>query len=222
INFAYLHALGFEGVKGSRAVAADVLERYFGDAGSRFICVLVMVSALGAMNGMILTGSRVYSALGAEYGLFAWLGRWHPRLGSPLYSILTQLLLTIGMIVAVSTEAGREAINAGFVYIGLKPVESTEHGGFDTLLRCPPPAFWLFFLLAGLSVFVLRERDRSLERPFMVPFYPLLPLICCDTCAYMLYSATDYAGKLVLPVVVLLHLGLVFYWLSRRRPNGAV
>ncbi|TMQ33272.1 MAG: amino acid permease [Planctomycetota bacterium] len=93
VNLAYLRGLGFEGVKASRAVAADVLERYFGSNGSRIMCLLVMISALGAMNGMILTGSRVYSAMGADYGLFAWLGKWHPRLGSPLWSILTQFAL---------------------------------------------------------------------------------------------------------------------------------
>jgi basic amino acid/polyamine antiporter, APA family len=90
------------------------------------------------------------------------------------------------------------------------------HGGFDTLLKCTAPSFWIFFLLTGLSLFVLRERDPDIERPFKVPLYPLLPLIFCDTCAYMLYSATAYAKELVLPVLVLLHIGVVVYWFSRR------
>src|SRR5207245_10848401 len=72
------------------------------------------------------------------------------------------------------------------------------------------------FLLTGLSVFILREKDRHLARPFSAPFYPLLPLIFCDTCAYMLFSATAYAGKLALIAFALLHLGLLFYWLSPR------
>ena len=39
-------------------------------------------------------------------------------------------------------------------------------GGFDTLLTCTAPVFWVFFLLTGISLFVLRERDRQVERPF--------------------------------------------------------
>ena len=52
-------------------------------------------------------------------------------------------------------------------------------GGFDTLLTCTAPIFWVFFLLTGISLFVLRERDPHIERPFKVPFYPELPLIFC-------------------------------------------
>jgi basic amino acid/polyamine antiporter, APA family len=222
VNLAYLRGLGFEGVRASRAVAADVLERYFGSNGSRIMCLLVMISALGAMNGMILTGSRVYSAMGADYELFAWLGKWHPRLGSPLWSILTQFALVMAMILSVSTQTGREWINIFFLTIGLEQVEWTGHGGFDTLLRCTAPAFWLFFLLTGLSLFVLRERDQGIERPFTVPCYPLLPLLFCDTCAYMLFSATNYAGKLSLPVIALLHLGVVIYWFSKKPRPSAV
>ena len=39
------------------------------------------------------------------------------------------------------------------------------------------PVFWLFFLLVGVSLFVLRRRDPDLPRPFRVPLYPVLPLL---------------------------------------------
>jgi len=32
--------------------------------------------------------------------------------------------------------------------------------------------FWVFFLLTAFSLFVLRERDKDIERPFKVPLYP--------------------------------------------------
>jgi amino acid transporter len=172
------------------------------------------------MNGMIMTGSRIYSSLGADQSLFAWLGRWDAKRGVPFWSLATQMVLILGMIAAVGTEPGREAINTGLVKLGFAAVPWESHrGGFDTLLRCTAPAFWLFFLLVGISLFVLRESDPHLERPFTVPLYPLLPLVFCDTCAYMLYSATAYAGKLALPFLVLVHVGLVFYWFSKKRSS---
>ena len=54
------------------------------------------------------------------------------------------------------------------------------------------PVFWLFFLLAGISLFVLRIREPNVERPFRVPLFPLLPLLFCATCAYMLWSSLGY------------------------------
>jgi amino acid transporter len=93
-------------------------------------------------------------------------------------------------------------------------------GGFDTLLTCTSPIFWGFFLLTGVSLFVLRERDSGTERPFKVPLYPELPLIFCVSCGYMLYSSIDYAlarewkGGLFLLGVLPLVIGLPLYKLS--------
>jgi APA family basic amino acid/polyamine antiporter len=54
------------------------------------------------------------------------------------------------------------------------------------------PVFWVFFLLAGASLFVLRRREPHVPRPFKVPLYPLTPAIFCAVCAYMLWSSLSY------------------------------
>ncbi|WP_242072352.1 hypothetical protein [Microcoleus sp. FACHB-68] len=56
------------------------------------------------------------------------------------------------------------------------------------------PVFWLFFLLTGVSLFVLRLREPALSRPFRVPFYPLTPALFCLICGYLLYSSLAYTG----------------------------
>src|SRR5262249_62061396 len=68
INAAYINGLGFTGVRESKAVAADVLRRLpgeYGEKAEKIMCLLVMISALGAINGLVFTGSRVYSKLGS-------------------------------------------------------------------------------------------------------------------------------------------------------------
>jgi amino acid transporter len=219
LNVAFMHALGFTGAQSSKAIAADVLRVSFGDSGGKLMALLVMISALGAVNGLILTGSRVYASLGADHGLFARLSRWHPRLRSPVWALLAQLLVTAFMIVAVGTQAGRATIDGLLTSLGAAKAEWSGHGGFDTLLRCTAPVFWLFFLLTGVSLFVLRVRDPARERPFKVPLYPLFPVIFCGMCAYMLYSAVDYAGALSLLGAALLLLGVPLYFISQRRPR---
>src|SRR5262249_4419075 len=108
-----------------------------------------------------------------------------------------------------------------------KKAAELAKGGFDTLLTCTAPIFWLFFLATGVSLFVLRERDRDRERPFKVPLYPELPLVFCLSCGYMLYSSIEYAvstrgwkGGLVLLGVLPLLIGFPLYRLSR--PTRAV
>jgi amino acid transporter len=217
VNLAYLRALGFENVKGSKTVAFDVGQMAFGSNGARAISVLVMVSALGAINGLAYTGSRVYLRLGADYGIFGILGRWSPRFGSPIWALAIQAAVTVVMIVAVGTQFGRNEIDRGVTFVGLEPMPWGKfEGGFLTLLSGTAPVFWGFFFLSGLSLFALRQRDPDLERPFEVPLYPLIPLIFCGTSAYMLYSAIAWAKWVSLIGALPLALGLVLYVFAHR------
>ncbi len=216
-NAAYLAGLGFEGVRGSSAPAADVLTAAVGPWGGKAISVLVMISALGAINGLIFTGARVYAALGADHRLFALLGRWNLRLNTPIWSLVAQGVITLLLIVAVGTQEGRDAVDAALGGAGLSGLPWDQYfGGFDTLVAGTAPVFWTFFLLTGLSLFQLRWIDRDLPRPFAVPFYPFTPFVFCLTCAYMLYSSLDYARSLALLGIVPLALGLPLYLISRK------
>jgi amino acid transporter len=212
VNVAYLRVLGFEDMRKSFTVAADVGAKTLGSNGDLAISILVMVSALGAINGLIFTGSRVYSKLGADYRMFAALGHWSPRFGSPIWALLIQATVVLIMVVAVGTPFGRDKIDWGMTSVGLNKIPwARYYGGFETLVSGTAPVFWGFFLLSGISLFALRQRDPDLERPFSVPLYPLLPLIFCSYCGYMLYSAIDYAKWISLLGALPLAFGLVLY-----------
>jgi amino acid transporter len=134
-----------------------------------------------------------------------------------LWSLLTQLAITLALLAGVGTASGRAAILGLLTGLGFQQVSWEGHGGFDTLLSWTAPVFWLFFLSTGFALFVLRVKDRGTLRPFPVPLYPLLPLIFCASCAYMLYSAAAYAGKLALLPGVLVLAGLILYAPSKRQ-----
>ena len=60
-----------------------------------------------------------------------------------------------------------------------------------------------FFLLSGLSLFALRQRDPDIERPFRVPLFPLvLPGVGvspgANTCSFAKAPATTVIPGLVL------------------------
>jgi amino acid transporter len=194
----------------------------FGWFGGKLISVIVMISALGAMNGLIYTGSRVYLPLGKEHRVFAFLGYWNATLKSPILALIAQALVTIGMILTVGTPEGRDAIDDALTVIGIPRIPWAEHfGGFNTLFDGSAPVFWIFFLLTGVAFFALRARDPKLPRPFMLraPFYPLLPIIFCGMCLFGFWSAMTTAGWVSLLGFVPLFLGLPLYWFSGSSPS---
>jgi amino acid transporter len=205
VNLACLAGLGFEAAGRSRTVAADVLALALGKQGAWAMSLLVVISALGALNGMIFTSSRIFAEFGADHRLFAPLGRWHRRWRTPTWSLLLQGALSGGVVLAV----------------GLLPAGKD---GFEQLMNGTAAVFWLFFLLTGAALFVLRFREPHIERPFRVPGYPVLPLVFCAFCAVMIGASVGAApGWNALGFAVVLA-GLPLYALSRRlggpRPAG--
>ena len=98
VNLAFVCALGLEGAR-RPTVAADVLERGIGPWAGDAISLLICISALGAINGQIFTGSRIYYAMGNDHRLYAWLGRWNARRGTPVCSLLIQGAITLALCV---------------------------------------------------------------------------------------------------------------------------
>ena len=215
VNLGYLAGLGFEGLKASKTPAADLLKPLFGGWGSRLMGVLVMVSALGALNGLILTGSRVHAGMGADHRVFRWLGWWHPRTGAPIFSLLAQFVVAVGLMFGVGTKRGRDAIDRALQTLGGDAVEWDRFGGgFDALVSATAPVFWTFFLLTGISLIVLRFREPDVDRPFRVPLFPATPIAFCGVCIYMLYSSINWAGWLSAVVLIPLAIGVPLYFLS--------
>ncbi|NOX56460.1 MAG: amino acid permease [Planctomycetes bacterium] len=216
VNLAYLWGLGFEGLRKSSAPAAELAELVVGAWGSKLISLLVMLSALGAINGMILTGSRIYVSLGTDHRVFAWLGYWNRDRATPIRSLLVQMAAALMLIVTVGTTTGQNAVDWVLVQIGLSPLPWAEYyGGFNTLVAASAPVFWVFFLLTGFSLFILRAKDPNRTRPFSAPFYPLEPIVFCGMCYYMLFSALEYAKALTLIALVPLAAGVPLYWISQ-------
>ena len=103
---------------------------------------------------MIFTGSRITYAMGTEHSTWARLGRWNARHGTPIWSLVVQALVTLALVLA----------------FGL------NEGAFERMVQFGAPVAWLFFTLVGVSLFVLRFRDRA-RHPALsrdgLPIYPL-------------------------------------------------
>lgn len=193
LNFAYLTVLGLDGIRDSHAVAADHMRVTFGSDGVVVLSLMVAVASLSTLNATIFTGARTAFAAGRDVPVLGYLGRWNGRLRSPVNALLVQ----------------------GAVALALVLLGAMARDGFTGMVEFAAPAFWFFFLMSGLSLFVLRWREPERARPFSVPLYPLTPAIFCATSAYMLYSSIAYTGFGALIGVAVLAAGIPLLWFGR-------
>ncbi|MGQ0651957.1 MAG: APC family permease, partial [Betaproteobacteria bacterium] len=74
VNVGYLAALGLQGMRDSKAVAADVMRLALGEKGVVVLALIVCVSAATTINAAIFTGARTTYAFGASFAAFRGLG----------------------------------------------------------------------------------------------------------------------------------------------------
>lgn len=199
VNMACVRGLGFEAVARSPTVVTDLLTQALGPRAGLAISVVVAIAMLTSMNATLIVGARSNYALGRDYPLFAWLGRWNTARGTPVTGLLLQAAVTLLLIgVGVLTREG-----------------------LRTMVDYTAPVFWLFFLLVGLGMLKLRRAEPARARPYAVPFYPWPPLVFCVTSAGLLYSSLAYARIGAVAGVGVLLFGLVPLTIGRRRPRLA-
>lgn len=186
VNFVFLRGLGVPGMSGSEAVAADLMRKGLGEGGSFLLSIIVIFAVLSTMNGTMITGARTNYALGTDFKLFRFLGKWHPRGGTPVNAMLIQ----------------------GTIAFLLVLLGTGTRSGFEAMVEYTAPVFWFFFLLVGISVIVLRIREPHAARPFRVPLYPATPVLFCAVCLYMLQSSVAYTGRGALAGVAVLAAGI--------------
>ncbi len=200
VSWAYLRGLGLAGMAASEAVATDLMRRALGESGAGVISLLVAISALTSANATTITGARTNYALGRDYALFGFLGRWSARANTPANALIVQ----------------------GAVALLLVLLGTLTRKGFSTIVEYTAPVFWLFFLLTGISLFVLRAKEPEVKRPFRVPLYPVTPLIFCASSLYMLWSSLAYTGVGALAGVIILLAGVpLLIWARLRQLQPA-
>jgi len=173
VNLAFLKSMGLSGMTASAALATDVVRPRLGEYAARAISLLICLTCLGAINGMLFTGSRIYYAVGTEHAWFSWLGRWQHRFGGPVRALLLQSFGTLALVITAS------AISPG--------------GGFETLFLFSAPVYWGFAIFVALALFILRIRDPDPVHVYRVWLFPIPPLIFLGSACYLAYSGLNYA-----------------------------
>lgn len=140
------------GDDGNSRIAAEVARAVLGVGGATFIAVVVMLSTLGATNGQILTGPRLFSGLardGLWWSAFAKRGRFRtPTSGLVLQAEWAAFLV---MVSVFARDAYTAVVNA-VVF-----------------------AIWIWFIPTAIGYFRMRRREPERERPYRTWGHPFVP-----------------------------------------------
>lgn len=197
INTAYLYALPFWQVASANStaypeapsVAARAVQTFLGGRAAPIAALIFLVSTIGSLNGVILSGARVPYAAARDGLLFAPFARLSPVSRVPVTSLV--LLSVWGALLAAS-------------------------GTFDQLTNMAVMSYAVFWIPVSLSVIVLRRKLPHAPRPFRVPGYPWVPLVFALVMAGIVVSALMSATGVAVATLVLIALALPLYPLFRR------
>jgi amino acid transporter len=188
-NLAYFYVLSFPEVQHSERVAQDVATTLLGSTGGQAITVAAAISTLGALNGAILSGARVFYAMARDGLFFKKVAAVHPIHHTPGPALILQGLLASGLILVLGH----------------------DKAAFERVLDYALLGLWGFYGLTSLSVIVLRYRHPDLPRPYLTLGYPWVPLIFSLVALLFCISIVWRRPMESLFGLVLLALGLPFY-----------
>lgn len=66
VNFSYFRVLGFEGLKNSPTLAADVARVLLGDSAFKIVAIIMFLSVMAYVNASIMSNPRVYYAMAED------------------------------------------------------------------------------------------------------------------------------------------------------------
>jgi APA family basic amino acid/polyamine antiporter len=189
-NLTYFYILTAGEVGSSQRVAADAMRRVLGQGGGAAVSVAAMISIFAALNGSILSGSRVPYAMARDGFFFSGISRVHPKFRTPSAAIM--LLGVWSSLVLLSG----------------------QYRQLYTLVIFPS---WILYGMTAASVLVLRHKRPDLERPYRVTGYPVVPILFVFVACALLYSTFRSSPRESGIGLALIAVGLPFYWYWKGR-----
>src|SRR5262249_22403077 len=176
-------------------VASKAAQSFLGDYGGRIVALAFVVSALGALNGSVLSNARVPYAMARDGVFFASQAKLSRNTRVPVIAIMIQAVWS--SVLALS-------------------------GTFDQLTDCLLFASWIFYGLVTSSVFVLRRKMPDAERPYKTLGYPLMPLVFVLVATWLVINTLVNKPVESIVGLALIAIGLPLYYYFKARQQGAI
>lgn len=194
INWIYLQSLPFESIQHAAQdrVGTLLLQQIFGNAGMFLMAALIMISTFGCVNGLTLSGARVYYAM-AEDGLFFPAAKKLNKNQSPQFALIIQAIWTSLL---------------------------TLTGSYGDLLDYVVFAVLIFYILTVGGVFILRIKRPDAERPYKVWGYPVLPILYILIALFICANLLIYKPEFTFPGLYIVLAGIPVYYVVKFLGRG--
>src|SRR5690348_7938758 len=192
-NLAYFYVLPADAVASTERVAGEMMRRILGVPGAGAVSIAAMISIFAALNGSILSGSRVPFAASRDGLFFRKLAYVHPQHKTPSVSIL--------------------ALNAWAALLVLS-------GTYDQLYEYVIFSSVILYGMATAAVIVLRFKRPDMPRPYRTVGYPVVPIVFILGVGYLVLSRLVNKPEESLKGLVIIVIGLPFYFYWKRRQKA--
>jgi basic amino acid/polyamine antiporter, APA family len=195
-SIAYVYVLGQTAMAGSALVASDAAQVTIGAAGAALVVIAILISTMGANNGIILTAARIPYAMARGGLFFRAQGRVHARYATPTVALVTQ-----GAIASVLALLGT----------------------YDTLITYVVFAQFVFYALSAAAVIRLRRTHPEVARPYRTWWYPVTPVVFIAFALWLVGNTIVETPRESAVGAALILVGLpgYYYWRKRRLPHLA-
>src|SRR5574344_240984 len=192
INCIYVGTLPLKLIQTSPQdiVGAQLMGFMFGPIGKTITAGIIMISAFGCANGMILAGARVYYKMAKDRAFFRPLAKINRKTTVPEVSLWIQCLWICILVLWVN---------------------------YSELLDYVIYASLIFYLITTAGVFIYRKKIGIENLKFKVP--DIFPLIFIILSAYIIICLTIYKPLYTLPGLLITLAGLPVFdvWQSKKQ-----
>jgi len=198
LTMAYVYIIPvvqMAGIEENR-VGSAVAQAVMGKAGLVFITLSILIATFGCVNGLILSGARLYYAMAKDGVFFKTNCRVHERFRTPHYALIFQGVWSVVLVLS---------------------------GSYNDLLTYTAFASLLFNAMTIIGVFLLRKKQPNLPRPYKVSGYPVIPLLYILIALFFLVYIVvgDPRNSGIGLALVVAGIPVYVFWNRRRKRESA-
>lgn len=189
INFLYVFSIPIEQIKTAPEdiVAVVLMQNITGALGEIIIALIIMISACGSANGLIMTGARVYYQMAKDDLLFSKLAKVDDKTKTPVNSLVLQCLWASVFIIFC--------------------------GNYSELLDYVIYAALIFYVLTAIGIFVYRIKNKETIKNKINSIYAIFFI---TVGSYILYALTVHKFANSIKTLLIIATGVPIYYVWQK------
>ncbi|HET9790185.1 MAG TPA: amino acid permease [Candidatus Angelobacter sp.] len=193
INAVYIYGLPMGEIAQATAVAKSSALVLFSARAANWLGLVIALSCFGAMASCIMSGARVYYAMAEDGVFFKRLAQVNPRWHTPVASLVLQGIWSAALALS---------------------------GKYEQLFTYVMFMMVLSYVSTVAALFVLRRKMPDRERPYRCTGYPWLPALYVALGGIWALNALWARPKEALAGIVIVLMGVPFYFYWRREKRA--